>query len=135
MYAILLMVFYGANEWNEGLTQGCRGGHMQVVQYMRSKGANDWRWSFTYACRGGNMEIIYVILRQDLHNWSIAQQLCAWNTGLLAAVRGGHIEIVNLLLAFGAFAIELPLTIAMLKNNAKIVELLRAAKNKLSLLQ
>jgi hypothetical protein len=33
------MIAYGANNWNDGLSRACRGGHLELAKLMISRGA------------------------------------------------------------------------------------------------
>jgi len=74
--------FFGHNEWNQGLAHGCRGGHMDIVQYMIEKGANNWNSGLINACHGGHMDIVQLMIEKGANNW---------NSGLINACKEGHL--------------------------------------------
>lgn len=102
----------GVKKWNRGFSGACRGGHIELAQFIISKAAQDnvkdkddidggikfskkldFLFEFTIACKEGNM---------DLVNFLISKGVASWNNGLVAACSGGHIDIVQFMISKGA---------------------------------
>ena len=66
------MISKGANDWNCGLYDACKGGHKEIVDYMISKGANDWNWGLNGACNGGHKEIVDYMISKGANNFAVA---------------------------------------------------------------
>ena len=81
--------------WNDGLFEACRGGHLNIVNLMIEKGADNWNHGLRGACQNGHLNII---------NYMIDKGAYSWNYGLYGACLGGHLNIVNLMIEKGADA-------------------------------
>lgn len=102
-----------------GLMGAARGGHLDLVQFFVERGADDWDFAIEAAARGGDGKIIAFILEKSKGNFNPGCGLCGaarsgrlelvkfflalpkarpHNSPILAAARGGHQNIVTLLM-------------------------------------
>lgn len=103
--------------WDKGLGGACRGGNMEIVEYMISKGATDWDKGLKGACMGGHIEMVEYMISKGATNW---------NKGLRGACEGGHFEIAKLMFDKGGntMSINRPLYFACVCKYTSIVELI-----------
>lgn len=134
-----------ADFWNDGLRYACRGGHMDIVSLMlEQEVAKNWNCALSQAIRGGNMEVIKLILARSspissyvlgielkeackTGNTEIARLLVrsdatCLNDCLKIASEHGHIEIVRLMLEYGADDWRRAI---LLTNNREIRQLIK----------
>ncbi|XP_044757341.1 ankyrin repeat and KH domain-containing protein 1 isoform X3 [Coccinella septempunctata] len=105
-----LLLQYGANLEHESeggrtpLMKACRAGHLCTVQFLISKGANVRKQTtnndhtpLSLACAGGHMAVVELLLSQ---NADPNHKLKDNSTMLIEAAKGGHTNVVQLLLDF-----------------------------------
>src|SRR3990172_9224377 len=103
------MVEKGANNWDGGLWDACRGGacfgqcpHLDIVKLMIQKGATDWNWGLIAACLGGACCAGGHCPHRDLVDLLIEYGANNWNLGLMGACEGNRSDIVKLMINKGA---------------------------------
>ena len=79
--------------WNMGLLNACRIGHMAMVKKMISNGANNWNFGLLGACVRGHMVIVDKMIAKGANKLDI---------GLYKACRAGHMAVVKKLIYCGA---------------------------------
>lgn len=57
-----LLVKNGADDWNTGLMESCRGGYEEVALYMIDRGATNYDESFFYGCIFGHINICKLLI-------------------------------------------------------------------------
>ncbi len=67
---------YGQYNWNFGLFDACRGGHLNIVGLMISKGANNWNRGLYDACRGGHLNIVELLISKGANDWNLGIIRC-----------------------------------------------------------
>ncbi|XP_045468094.1 ankyrin repeat domain-containing protein 17-like isoform X2 [Harmonia axyridis] len=105
-----LLLQYGANLEHESeggrtpLMKACRAGHLCTVQFLISKGANVRKQTtnndhtpLSLACAGGHLAVVELLLSQ---NADPNHKLKDNSTMLIEAAKGGHTNVVQLLLDF-----------------------------------
>ncbi len=80
-------------DWYRGLYGACRGGHINIVNFLIEKRVDEWSWGLYGACKGGHMDIVKLMIEKGASDW-------CW--GLWGACGGGHIDIVKLMIEKGA---------------------------------
>jgi hypothetical protein len=90
-------------EWNAGLGGACKGGHVDIINFMISKGADSGcSFAIYKACEGGHIDIIKMMIKITIKQNGISNS-CWWlNQSLYLACKKGHIEVVNLIIEKGA---------------------------------
>ena len=89
MEIVKLMIQQGANNWNAGMEDACRGGHMNIVKLMIEKGATSFDDGFVGACISGQIDIAKLMLSKGARS---LQQ------GFDISCEYGHIELVKLII-------------------------------------
>lgn len=113
----------GAVNWDYGLGGAARGGHRDLVDFFISKGANYWHGAIQDAARGGHLDLVDFFIEKgdagnlnpalysaargghrDLVDYFILKQESAgtetnWYWILYGGVRGGHLEIAEMVMS------------------------------------
>jgi ankyrin repeat protein len=90
---VQFMIERGANDWNYGLWNACYGDHIEIVWLMIEKGAYDWNYGLLGACQSGHIELVQLMIEKGADDW---------NGGLMNACFGGHVELIRLMIEKGA---------------------------------
>jgi hypothetical protein len=85
---VMLMIRNGADKWDIGLEEACYGGHKKIALIMIRHGANDLNRGLFGACQGGHEELIEFITQKV-----IPSERIDWGMGLQGACRGGHMDL------------------------------------------
>lgn len=117
-----LLIEHGANDWDSGLRGACAGGHLDLVKLMINKGATFIDNGFALACEHGHLEIVEMLFGL-VYNINDSFNICL-NLGLYAASIGGHINIVDMMLARGATNLNDALYLACESDHLNIINLL-----------
>lgn len=87
-----------------GLIGACKGENIQLVKYFLDYDDKYYIHCFSYACYIGNIEIINMFLNLDLKfpfgSYNTISQF--YDSGLRGACKGGHLNIVKMLIELGA---------------------------------
>lgn len=86
------LISEGADDWNKGLEGACEGGYMDIVHMMCSKGATNYNSGLFRACLGGYMNAVKYMLHKGAHDY---------NSGIYGACAGGHMNIFNMMVSLG----------------------------------
>lgn len=106
----------GYNNWNEGLKGSCYGNsdNVEIVKLMIKNGGSFTSECLHLACVAGNIKIINVLIDHyvndsddlndldDLMDWDDWDDWAYWDSGLSGACRGGHMDIVKLMIEKGS---------------------------------
>lgn len=99
-------------KWNHGMKGAARGGHTNLVNFFLAKGANDWQAGAAQAARGGHEMLVNMFrnkitkitvhsdLRPSIFDWDHPMSLYS---AAEQAAKGGHMHLVETLLADGAY--------------------------------
>jgi hypothetical protein len=71
----------------------CEGGHSELVDLLIANGAESWRSGATSACRGNHFDIAKRLVDRS------CDPLSSWDACLIGASAGGHLELVDTILA------------------------------------
>lgn len=85
----------GATNWDGVLVGACKGGHMNIVQWIISKAERklDWNSGLALACEAGNIDIIKLMISKGANNW---------DHGLYRACYAGNAEVAKFMILNGA---------------------------------
>ena len=56
------MISYGANNWNLGLYDACRAGHLKMAYLMISLGATNWNDGLSAACKYEHRKLVKLMI-------------------------------------------------------------------------
>ena len=87
------MIKKGATDYDNGLRGACSGGHLQLAQFMIDKGAKDYDHGLYEACRGGHLHLAQFMIDKGTTNYDY---------GLCGACFGGHIQLAQFMIDKGA---------------------------------
>lgn len=128
------------------LTEACRGGHPEIVEFLISKCVDQLHqtWvayslatAFKEACRSGHKEVVELLIfkgaAKDWHLRSAYKGVVEllkisedavddWNSALDVACEGGHIELVDLMIFKGANDWNRGLGAACIGGHKELVE-------------
>jgi hypothetical protein len=97
---VLLMIQWGANNWDRGFANACLGGQREMALLMIQRGAHDWSRGLESACYGGHRELVDLVIQKAGSQW------IDWNDGLAGACKGNQQELVYLMIQKGAICCE-----------------------------
>lgn len=138
---IQLAIEKGGSNWKRAINSASLGGNLEAFLLIANH-VDDWDWTLEFACKGGNIDIVNYIIGKDNTNWNsglihacesghihivnlmISKGANCWNAGLEFACRGGNIDIVRLMLSKGAKVKDAALSCACEGGNPEIVKLL-----------
>ncbi len=112
----------GADDWKYGLIEACRGGHLQLVDFMiyKSEYSVQLNYGLKAACEENKRNIVdYLINRgckycfegfigaclgghRPLVDYMISEGAYNWDVGLESACEGGHRDLVDLMISKGS---------------------------------
>lgn len=122
----------------------CLGGHIDLALSMINQGAHHWKRGMYYACRGGHPYMVELIIENGLHKWMDSELKASklplddpdyiedptykrrhkWDRGLCGACRGGHKELIEMMISKGARNYERALDYACRGRQLEIVKLM-----------
>jgi hypothetical protein len=125
MRMIQLFIEYGMDDWTHGLHNACRGGHLDIAQYMIAKGACYLGQEIIdSACDSGNVRLVMHLLGRG-HSTELAfNRACRKakfelieylrhcpdvdiDAALIQAIHGGQLQVMYILLEMGG-RIDMP---------------------------
>jgi hypothetical protein len=121
---VVLIASQGAINWNRALLYACYHNQSQIMTFLAEKTSSASKWIFYgacwgghllivkkikiqdqylpkamyYACRGGHRAVVDELLKMNRHR----NQIQIVSQGVLGAARGGHFELVQMMLDKGA---------------------------------
>lgn len=130
-----LCIKNGANNWDAGLHNACCGNSVEIVKLMIKNGANPMVENggihipisecLEQACRIGNLEIINILVnlipQTGLNYWDGRDM---WDAGLHGACRGGHLDLVELMITKGAEDFNTGMQCACTNGHIEIMKLM-----------
>lgn len=129
MDIIKYMIDKGATSWDHSMYEASEAGHFDVVQLMIEKGATSWDLALYGAADQGHTLIVHFLLEKPITDRSHAARLLMsnaarrgcksnvefavslgadgldqedWEEGMVRAIQGGHIDIVEFMISKGA---------------------------------
>ncbi len=143
MEMVMLMIEYGANEWNYGLYGACGSGHTSIAKLMIDRGANSLNVALRFAVKSGNLETIKLLESHGANSWDetcsyvnsldvckyiISRGASNWYDILTGACMNGNLEMAQLAVEHGADIASYQFGYACHSGNINLVKFLYSRK-------